>query len=255
MATLVITINGPFAYVSKGATITAMAAMCPQHTGGISTIDAEFEFVGNKCNKGAAKLARHSYSLDFKATIPQATTPGGDGDFLTFISIGKFKAEDWRFWITLPRPNMLIPVNPVCVDLSGTAIKRLRNSLTVPLGVGARFIYNEWDGCDVNLLYNGKPIPNDNGPITFKFDKNGEPAHGDITIEYAGAVRSDPFHEDAVECFATLMRGLGVNLSVAFPASNGAVELIHSNDCKAPTVMILGSGAHHQPNKAKRPKS
>ena len=69
-----------------------------------------------------------------------------------------------------------------------------------------RFIYKQWDGNDIVISLNGKPATgNDGQPAVLHYNDLGEDKHWDLEIEYAGPVRDDPDHEDAVNCFQTLM--------------------------------------------------
>src|SRR5580692_10426439 len=119
MPTLVITVNGPFAYVNdcpQRGYLTLMAPMCTQHLGGISSIEADNQYVfkdfnyrNHPANLGNCKA--HLYELKIKGGNPLCARPEG---FLRCPPPGNgFEPREWRFWLTLPKPNSMVPVNPV----------------------------------------------------------------------------------------------------------------------------------------------
>jgi hypothetical protein len=138
----------------------------------------------------------------------------------------------WRFWIRLPKPDKFVKINPVDADVTGPSTPPVK-----PLAVGIRLIYEHWDGSAMPILLNGQPVlkPN-NDPVVFKFNDLGGNDRWDLDLEYTGPVRDDPEHEDAINCFASLMRGLEKDWSISFPGH--ARDVTHRNDCKAAIAWV-----------------
>jgi hypothetical protein len=236
MPTLVLTIQGPFAYVPNYPVlglITLMAPMCSQHKGGISGIGkgCEFLFRGNCCNQGTsfAESSAFEYALGLNVGSSDNPVWKKEGSVLSIPRNGKkFDSSDWRFWIIMPMPDIFVTVNPVDARIKATG-----SVADPPYSVGMRFIYKQWDGKDMPISLNGKPAPAPGGGYAvFHFGDLGEDQRWDLEIEYAGAARDDLDHEDAVECFETLMTTLGYpEWSIGFPITQA--DVTHRNDCKA----------------------
>jgi hypothetical protein len=240
MACLVLTVHGPFAYVEDQegiGSITLMAPMCSQHKGGISTIDkdSEFIFAGNGCNQPAGGAGAKTYKYELKINAGNVTgqTWYGQGSVLPCPKpSGGLNPNIWRFWITVPKPDALVKVNPIDADVTGPL-----PAPTTPLAVGIRFIYDNWNGTDMPVFLNGQQVKDKNGnAVVFTFNNLGGHGHCDLELEYAGPVRDDPEHEDAVSCFANLMQCLGLNWSIAFPTPS--LHVTHRNDCKAAVAWL-----------------
>jgi hypothetical protein len=237
MPTLVITVNGPFAYVDdhmKNGYVTLMAPMCPQHVAGISSIESGNQYVFPKtmvnCRNHPANLGgckAHLYELRLK--VGHVGSPKWIGNYLPCQpSQRTFDPKAWRFWLKLPKPNILVAVNPVdaVIITSGTE--------TIPPGpyaVGVRFIYKHWDGKKISLLYCGKEAE------SFKLCDYGD-RHAYLDFEYSSPLRDDPDHEDAVNCFENLMAGLGIPWSIYIPNQRPGPEASKLNDCKSAIAWI-----------------
>lgn len=241
MPTLVITINGPFAYVEnlKKGFITLMAPMCPQHMAGIASIEAKNQFVFDKakmnCRNHQANLGgcwAHLYELRFKHSKVTKTAQTG-GVFLPCPKPPKgFDPKAWRFWLTLPIPNKLVAVNPVNANIIAPKLANIPNG---PYAVGTRLIYNKWNGKPIALWYR-KSTQNPQRLWPFKFSKYDN--HAYLGIEYSSPLRDDPDHEDAVDCFENLMTALELQWTVFIPPQPTKVgqqtESSKLNDCIAP---------------------
>jgi hypothetical protein len=213
--------------------------MCSQHLGGISGIgqDAEFLFQGNQCNRGLSQVKKtpFNYALVINPGTLKSTTWAGNGKPLSVpVKPASLNSLDWRFWVSLPTPDVLVTLNPVDAKIVG------KTTQPGPYAVGVRFIYNQWDGADIPVFLNGQPAktpstsPNPNTPVIFKGTLLGEPNRLDLEIEYSGAVRDDPDHEDAVTCFETMMKALKLDWTIGFISRGGThPDVTHRSDCKA----------------------
>jgi hypothetical protein len=241
MPTLVLTIQGPFAYVPNYPVmglLTLMAPMCNQHKGGISGIgiNNEFLFRGNGCNQGPSfeKPGAYEYLLGINSPVVGNPTWKSEGNLVAVSRTGlKLDSTVWRFYVIVPLPDVIATVNPVNAKIKSTETQK-----DPPYAVGMRFIYKQWDGNDIVISLNGKPaIGNDGQPAVLHYNDLGEDKHWDLEIEYAGPVRDDPDHEDAVNCFQTLMTALGhPDWSIGFPIRQP--EVTHRNDCKAAIAWV-----------------
>jgi len=238
MPTLLLTIQGPFAYVPNYPVfglVTLMAPLCSQHKGGISSIGSgcEFIFAGNGCNRRGISRSEYEYSLGLKVGSISNTSWKRQGNVLNIPPDGiKFDPSIWRFWVVLPLPDVLVTINPV-----NAKIKAPTTVVDPPYSVGVRFVYKNWDGNDMPIYLNGKPALNLGVPVVFHFGDLGEDDHWDMEIEYAGALRDDPDHEDAVTCFENLMKAVGrPDWSIEFPTSQA--DATRLNDCKAAIVWV-----------------
>jgi hypothetical protein len=227
MAKMIITINGPFAYVRDypfSQKVTLMAPMCPAHLAGISGIDPGNELIltGNLCNHPPNGASAHQY--EWKGPAPLRCLPNTPG----------YDPTKWRCWLTLPMPDRLLPISPVNAVLIGSGPGLPQPG---PFAVGVRFLYFNWDKNPISVLYNGTPLtdPNTGAQFQFQFQDNDDD-HWDLDIDYAGPTRDDPNHEDAVGCFENLMRGLGLSWSIHFPPSK--LLSTRQNDCKAAVAWV-----------------
>lgn len=242
MSTLVITVLGPFAYVPNAPMhgfITLMAPLCPLHSGGISGVgkDCEFLFTGNRCNRGTDFKARKPfvYALGIHAgdTDPKWKKEGN------VLKVAKatsdYDPKHWRFWVVLPLPDLFVTVNPVKMSIEAPV-----SIPDPPYAVGVRFIYKQWDRKDMVISLNGSVTNGDKILPVFHFGDYGEDDHWDLEIEYSGLLRNDPDHDDAVNCFETLMASLGHNdWSVGFPIpQDKQTEVVHQNDCLAAIAWV-----------------
>ena len=212
MATLVISINGPFAYVDTNPAsgyITLMAPMCPQHTAGIASIEANNQIILPEvnCRNHGANLsgcAAHRYELRPSLSELNSTDWKEKEVYRVFPSKA-FDPKEWRFWLTLPRPLYFEKINPVQAYV-------IQPGMNIPLqsyAIGVRFIYPSWDGNDIPVSHEGGPVPDPNGnPFVFKFKKN-QNDFAFLELDYASPLRDDLDHEDAVACFENLMNALG----------------------------------------------
>jgi hypothetical protein len=254
MPTLVITINGPFAYVSnfsQTGDLTLMAPLCAQHLGGISTIDPDSQVILPAFNPRNHKpdlsdCERHLYELKFYAG---QVTPSIPMD--KFLSCpwpqGGFDARRWRFWLTMPMPDVIVPINPVYAQIVRPGPQQQPSS---HFAIGARLIYRQWDGNPATLWHCNSPVvnPNTNKPVSFDFTECLKiDDHAYIEVEYASPLRDDFGHEDAVDCFETLMAVLGLPWSIFIPSNQPSVSaqpgqygLLSSklNDCLAAVAWV-----------------
>lgn len=251
MSTLIVTINGPFAYVNDYPVgcITLMAPMCSQHRAGISTIEAGEQYVLEKCNKrnhpaNHVGCDSHKYELKIQASHPSSTV--WIGEYLTCPKPSKdWDAKDWRFWLQLPKPNVIFSINPVAMHVIHPNPGSSDTVVEGNYGIGARLIYENWDGGPVPLWYNDAPIQYDKHNVVFHFKSCGE-GQGILEIDYTGPLRDDNDHEDAVDCFESLMRGLGLAWTIYIPplvsqTTAGGVVSIEAgklNDCKAAIARV-----------------
>ena len=145
--------------------------------------------------------------------------------------------KQWRFWLRLPKPNVLVAVNPVQAEIivPGNAATTLGT-----FAVGVRLIYKNWDGQPIPLWNCDHPAkgPN-NKDVVFTFGNYGDD-HGFLEIEYTSPVRDDKDHEDAVDCFESLMRSLELDWSIYIPKlkQQGNLESGKLNDCKAAIALV-----------------
>jgi hypothetical protein len=248
MPTLVITINGPFAYVEnypKEGLITLMAPMCPQHVAGIASIEAGNQVIFNKtqvnCRNHPANLGHcdaHLYELRIKHGKVTSSSKKG-GIFLPCPKPPKdFDPKAWRFWLTLPNPNELVAVNPVKANIIAPKAANVPNG---PYAVGARLIYKKWNGKPPSLWYeNSSQQPQCLKTFTFSTYDD----HAYLEIEYSSPLRDDPDHEDAVDCFENLMDALELPWTVYIPPQTTILgqqtESSKLNDCIAPIGLVGG---------------
>jgi hypothetical protein len=229
MSTLAITVHGPFAYVDnyQKDDVLLMAPMCPQHNGAMFSIGADTPLPGNrgKSTPPAAHIYRPAigFSGPKRKATEQLPAWYGEGQCLRGPQIKDLKAEDWRFWIVLPRPDSCARLNPVPVSVNG-------GSDLVTLAVGVRFLYTSWDGNPVVL-------PGVGMDPTFTFPEVELTQYGDLQVELSGPVRDDPDHEDAMDCFSYLSGTLGYEWSVEFPVAS--IHAAHGNDCHAPVIWVV----------------
>jgi hypothetical protein len=258
MATLVITINGPFAYVDTNPAsgyITLMAPMCPQHKAGIASIEVENQIIlplVNCRNHGAnlSGCAPHRYEL--RPGLGQLNSAEWKEKEVYRVFPNKpFDPREWRFWLTLPRPHCFEKINPVLAYIIQPGV----NAAPQRYAIGVRLIYTSWDGNDIPLSHEGGPVPDPNGnPFVFKFKKD-QNDFAFLEIDYASPLRDDLDHEDAVDCFENLMNALGLAARSIYipknvppvpplpdppplnPPSNNA-EASRLNDCQAAIAWI-----------------
>jgi hypothetical protein len=240
MSTLVITVNGPFAYVCnfpQRGFLTLMAPMCPQHLGGISSIESENQYAfeeynhrNHKANLGGC--AAHLYELKINPGNAPYATPSGN--LLTCLAPKNgFDPREWRFWLKLPTPNIVVPVDPVHALIITPGVQL---NVPPPYAVGARLVYTDWDFAPIPLLYCDHDPPS--GPRSFTLCDYGD-HHASLDIQYSGPLRDDPGHEDAVNCFETLMNTLELPWSIYFDPK-GDLSLLSSRltDCQAAIAWI-----------------
>jgi hypothetical protein len=250
MPTLVMTINGPFAYVEDkhpGRCITIMAPMCPQHLAAISCIDADGQYVLQEFNcrnhpGNFGNCKAHKYELRFNPG--KVESPTWIGNFLPCPKPSKpLNLKEWRFALKLPKPTNLVEINPVKAQIIGP---KGQNKSKGSFAVGARFIYKNWDGGPLQLFYSNKPVfDSNNKPVCFKFKKylKQVDGHGLLEIEYSNPLRDDPDHEDAVDCFENLMTALKLPWTIYIPkvVPPLGVGILSSklNDCKAAVARVV----------------
>jgi hypothetical protein len=252
MATLIVTINGPFAYVNDypAGFITLMAPMCSQHRAGISTIEAGEQYILDQCNKrnhdaNQAGCKSHKYELKIRGGHPSSSV--WVGDYLSCPKPSKnWDAKEWRFWLQIPKPNVIFSVNPVAMHVIHPNPGLPDTVVEGNYAIGTRLIYENWDGGTVPIWYNDQPIIYNGHPVVFHFRNCGE-GQGILEIEYTGPLRDDNDHEDAVDCFESLMRGLGLPWTIYIPplvpqptTGSGVVtiEAGKLNDCKAAIARV-----------------
>lgn len=254
MATLVITVNGPFAYVDTNPAtgyLTLMAPMCPQHKAGIASIEINNQIILPQvnCRNHPANLGAcdpHRYEL--RPSLSQLNSSPWNGQFVLRVApIKTFDPREWRFWLTLPRPDSFMEINPVQAHIiqPGVGAGALQS-----YAIGVRLIYTNWDGQPIPLFHESVAVPdplNPANPFTFKFAP--KTALALLEIDYASPLRDDLDHEDAVDCFENLMNALGLPWSIFIPkfvpptpaAPNPSpINLTASklNDCKAAIAWI-----------------
>jgi hypothetical protein len=228
MPTLVITVNGPFAYINNFPLtrwVTLMAPMCPQHTAGISSIEPDNQFLltGNSCNHQGnfGGCIAHRYELRFNpGYVPSSKWIGGM-PLPCPTPANDYDPKKWRFWLSLPAPDVFAAINPVPAQIIKPEV-----TVTDEYPIGVRFIYKEWDGKNIHLFADGKEAKE------FKVG-DYEDDHMLLEIEYSGPVRDDPDHEDAVSCFENIMRGLELPWSIYFPTPKPSLFVTKQNDCLA----------------------
>jgi hypothetical protein len=238
LTTLVVTINGPFAYFDdmKTKSIRLMAPMCPQHLGVVSSIEPANQFVirdynkrNHQANFGGCK--NHRYELKFNHNAPKPSK----NSFLqcTPPPSNKFVPKKWRFWLSLPFPNIVVPVDPVAAQIikGGQSVKG-------SYAIGARFIYRNWNGKPIPLFREGKPVKRNGKPVQFAFKNYDD--HAYLDIDFSSPLRDDLDHEDAVSCFEHLMNALGLPWSMYIPTTPGNWhgESSKLNDCRAAVAWI-----------------
>jgi hypothetical protein len=247
MPTLIVTINGPFAYVNnypQAGTLTLMAPMCPQHLAGISSIAEDEQYILGNVNPrnhppkfGLCKP--NVYDLRINPGV--VCSSKWIGSYLSCPTPqGGFDPMAWRFWLRVPKPNVFVAVNPVLAEI--IVSEKEEKPIAPSYAVGARLIYKTWDGNPIPLFYNDQPVQNANHQnVVFKLG-NYEDDHKMLEIEYSSPLRDDPGHEDAVDCFESLMRALGLSWSIYIPPikQQGALESGKLNDCKA-AIAVVGS--------------
>jgi hypothetical protein len=237
---LALTIHGPFAYVDNFPNVgfvTLMAPMCPQHKGGISSLgfDDEYGFHGNFCNTALGAQKPFIYNISIKVTPASFTDVKGEGVILSTNDRPKdgFDPATWRFWLTLPKPDYYVTVNPA------KAIVSKPNPVPNNFAVGIRFIYKTWDGSDIDVILDGKV------EHSFKYKDFGEDNRMDLEIEYSASLREDADHEDAVHCFEKLASSLKLPWTITIPPRT-SIDEQHirppfvgiRNDCKAAVIRL-----------------
>lgn len=246
MATLVITVNGPFAYHDADPAsgyLTLMAPMCPQHIAGIARIEANNQIILPyvNCRNHAPNLggcAPHRYEL--RPVIGQLNSGACTSNcLLRVVNTKPFEPREWRFWLKLPRPDSFVDINPVqahVFDPAGANLPALNS-----YAIGMRFIYSKWDGQMIPLFHESVAVPDPINPansFSFKFKPGTDLAF--LEIDYSSPLRDDVDHEDAVNCFENIMTPLGLRLSIYIPKSVavGHLEASKMNDCKAAIAYI-----------------
>jgi hypothetical protein len=252
VAQLILTITGPFAYVDNTACgnpingyITLMAPMCPQHKAGLAGIEPGNQYIFGSVNcrnhkAGCADCQELNYQLLIGAPGSTVTIPSGLKTYKPPKPPKYYDGREWRFWLTLPRPDYFVEINPVeATIIEGGTTKHDHYA------IGMRFVYNNWDGNGIKLRLNGRDVPDPHEPekpLSFKFPQ-GTP--GILELDYAAPLRDDDQHEDAVDCFESLMNTLGFRYSIYIHTGRNlfASKL---NDCKAAIAFItdypLGDG-------------
>jgi hypothetical protein len=221
MATLVITVNGPFAFVDDNPAsgyITLMAPMCAQHVAGIASIEKDNQIIltNVNCRNHDARLGGcHPHRYELRPVLGQLnSTPWNSQQVLRVSPAKPFDPREWRFWLTLPRPYSFVEVNPVQAYIIQPGIN---SSVLQSYAIGVRLVYNDWDGCNIPLFHESVPVPDQNGnPFALRFTKS-QNDFAFVEIEYASPLRDDPDHEDAVDCFENLMSALGLPWSIFIP--------------------------------------
>jgi len=248
MPTLIVTINGPFAYVNDHPAVgflTLMAPMCSQHKAGISTIETGEQYVLSRCN-GRNHPANHvgcdSHEYGLRIGTGSVNSTDWIGEFVSCPTpTDPWDARDWRFWLHVPKPNVVLSVNPGEADIIYPDPASTATAVRGNYAIGARLIYGNWDGNPIPLLYNGKPVQHNGHDVVFSF-KNYGGANGLLEVEYTGPVRDDNDHEDAVDCFESLMRSLGLSWSIYIPSivskGNQSIDSGKLNDCKAAIARV-----------------
>jgi hypothetical protein len=248
--TLVVTINGPFAYLNdkKSAAIRLMAPMCPQHLCVISNIESGNQYVieqYNSRNHGAnfGGCISHQYELKFKHNAPAPQpTPQGFLQCTPPKPNKNFVPKQWRFWLSLPYPDTIVPVDP-----ANAHIIKPGKSVPGSYAIGARFIYRNWNGQPIPLLREKKPVKRKTGPrkgkpVKFVFGNYDD--HADLDVDFSSPLRDDLDHEDAVSCFEHLMSALGLPWSMFIPGTrrpspNRGIESSKLNDCRAAVAWVI----------------
>jgi hypothetical protein len=249
MPTLALTITGPFAFVDNtyagkpfDGFITLMAPLCSQHLAGLAGIEKGNQYVfkkGVNCrnhNAGCSNCDSFIYQLMIGVTKPNVCQPSGL-QVLNPVPKKPYNPREWRFWLTLPRPDTFVEINPVLAEI----IKNDIGGQQDYYAIGLRFIYKNWDGKSIPLYLNGGPAtdpldPISKGPFVFDFPPGTDPAL--LELDYASALRDDDQHEDAVGCFETLMSTLGLPWSIFIPPVTSPLETSKLNDCKAAIAFI-----------------
>jgi hypothetical protein len=251
MSTLVITINGPFAYDDSNPSsgyMRLMAPMCPQHLGGIASIEANNQIIlpyVNCRNHGANMAGCQSHHYELRPALSQLNSTVWNEKRILRVAPGNpLDPREWRFWLTVPRPDSFVAINPVqaCIIQPGMGA-----AATSAYAIGVRFIYTHWNGQDIPLFHESTPVPDPitpAKPFAFKFSPGTDPAL--LEIDYASPLRDDLDHEDAVDCFENLMTALGLPWSIYIPpvlpqAANAVGPTLESsrlNDCRAAVAWI-----------------
>lgn len=248
MPTVVITINGPFAYISNYyGRLTLMAPLCAEHVAGISSVEANQQIILGSCNERNQKgdlsdCAQHLYRFQFNTgSVPTAVSH--PENFLTCPTPQSgFDGRCWRLWISLPMPEIIIPIAPVYAHI----IRGAQQQSEGTYAIGVQLIYKHWDGQPAILEYfkNGSPAQKEQGlpifPVKFDFcEYLAMDDHVHVEIEYAGPLRDDLGHEDAVDCFETLMKNLGLDWSIFIPPLKPGLLLSSKlNDCLAAVAWV-----------------
>lgn len=254
MPTLVVTINGPFAYVGNYyGRLTLMAPLCAQHMAGISSVEANQQVVLHGCNNrnhqgDLGDCAEHLYRFQFYPGYVSTSVPHPENFLTCPMPPSGFNGRHWRLWITLPMPEIIIPIAPVHAQI----IRGAQQQSEGDFAIGVQLVYKHWDGHPATLEYfkNGSPAQNEQGspifPVKFDFCDYlaTDDDHVHVEIEYAGPLRDDSGHEDAVDCFETLMKNLGLDWSIFIPPFKPAFpqhpNLLSSklNDCMAAVAWV-----------------
>ena len=254
MPTLIVTINGPFAYVNKypdEKSLTLMAPMCTQHRAGIATIEEGEQYVLDQYNhrnhpENYGDCDSHKYEL--KIGVGDNSSTFWDGNYLKCPKPSNdWDARDWRFWLRLPMPNVVFAANPVSMHVIHPNPGSADTVEQGKYAIGARLIYQNWDGGPVSLWYKNGPIQYNGHDVIFHF-RSCVGGLGLLEIDYTGPLRDDQDHEDAVDCFESLMRNLGLSWTVYIPSlefkpkgsDKVGIESGKLNDCKAAIAIVGG---------------
>jgi len=251
MPTLIVTVNGPFAYADnfpQAGTLTLMAPMCSQHLGGISTIEEDMQYILSDYNcrnhpPNFGNCKAHVY--DLRINPGDVCSPQWIGTYVDCVTPSKgLDVKQWRFWLRVPKPNVLVPINPVQAEIIVPGNQATNKGV---YAVGVRLIYNNWDGQPIPLWYCDRPARNGNGQdVVFRFGNYGDD-HAFLEIDYTSPLRDDKDHEDAVDCFESLMRNLGLDWSIYIPPMKQFGHALRSgenlesgklNDCKAAVARV-----------------
>lgn len=243
MPTLIVTVSGPFAYADnypQAGGLTLMAPMCSQHLGGISTIEEDMQYVLSdyNCRNHPANLGNcKAHVYDLKINPGVGCSPKWIGNYVDCPVPGNgLDPRQWRFWLRLPKPDLLVPINPVQADIIRPGKPTISNSFAI----GVRLVYKHWDGQPIPLWYCDHPAKNANGQdVVFQFGNYDD--HAYLEVDYTSPLRDDKDHEDAVDCFESLMRNLEPDWSIYIPPlkqQSGALESGKLNDCKAAVARV-----------------
>jgi hypothetical protein len=244
MPTLIVTINGPFAYADnypQTGSLTLMAPMCSQHLAGISTIEEDEQYILSdfNCRNHPANLGNckaHIYDLRINpGNVGPANWIGNYVDCP--VPPNGLDPREWRFWLRLPKPDVLVAVNPVQAEI---IVPGKQSTTAGTYAVGVRLIYKGWDGKPIPLWYCDHPAKNGDGQdVVFQFGDYGDD-HALLEVEYTSPLRDDKDHEDAVDCFENLIQHLKLDWTIYIPPVKhvGNLESGKLNDCKAAIARV-----------------